>query len=1199
MKAGKPSYRQLARRAHFSVTALSEAAGGVVVPSLAVTLAYVEACDGDRDEWENRWHALMGALAPADGAPGEDTAPYRGLAPFGPEDAPLFFGRERLIRQLRERLAGSAFLALFGPSGAGKSSVLRAGLLPALSEAGAGGDGGEWLVIFLTPGEQPLRRLSIQLANAQGIAAGPVHEALAASPDAIPTLCAQMLSSGADGGHLAIIVDQFEETFTLCHDERERHGFVVALLAAAREPQVHVVLGVRADFYGHCALYPALVSALQDNQVLIGPMEEDDLRAVITGPAQHAGVKVDTELVDLIVDDARGQVGALSLVSHALLETWRHRTGASLTVAAFRATGGLRGAISQTAERVHGELDPAGQGIARGVFLRLTMPGDGTEDTRRRASRAELEASRRGWRTAEVLDTLIAARLVVAEQSTVTIAHEALIRGWPRLRTWLEEDRERLNAQRRLAEAAAEWDEHGRDEAFLYRGTRLSSSHEHPVETLNDLERDFLDAGSRREAAESAGRRRRTRLAGTALVVTTVVVSVLAAVAVFQGGQAREQRDVALSRQLAAEARAELELNPERGLRLARRAYGLWPTVEAESVLRQGIVEDHLLTTIPGLGRAMGVALSADGTRLAASSADGLVRVWPWSPGGLSTGQPIVFRGHRGEALSPKFSPDGRSLAVPGTDATIRIWALPGGAPPVILTGHEGPVWNVAFSPDGRRLASAGQDGTVRLWDAGGAGTPRILRGHEGESTSVVFSPDGRTLASGGHDATIRLWDVTGRGEPRVLRGHTAAIKNVAFSPDGRLLASVSIDGTARVWQANGTTPPVVLHGHQGTVEGLAFSHDGHRLATTSDDATIRVWSPTGSGDPLVLRGHERVVWGAAFSADGTRLVSAGDDGTLRVWDPGGMGLVSVLRGHEKEVWVAAFAPEGRRVFSGGVDGTVRSWDWPAGTHHVLTRHDDEVVGLAVSGDGQRVASAGADGTIQVVDAGGGAKPAALRGHEGVAWSVAFSPDGRWLASAGLDGTLRIWDLTGTRLPLVRRADPKQIRYVAFNPDGRRVATGGQDGTVRIWDAHRDVPPLILRGHQGLVWAVAFSPDGRRLASAGTDGTVRVWPMAGGGEPLVLRGHQNMVWSVAFSPDGRWVAGTGHDGTARIWRTDVATPPVTVGGFAATVEGIEFSREGSLLATAHGDGTVRLWRCTACEPVGDLLARVDRRLAKN
>ncbi|MEV4568575.1 hypothetical protein AB0K12_32810 [Nonomuraea sp. NPDC049419] len=1089
----------------------------------------------------------MRELASAD-SPADDAAPYLGLMSYRKEDAPLFFGRERLVRRLRKRLTDTPLLALFGPSGAGKSSLLRAGLLPALAKSGSA-----WRIAFVTPGERPLRQLAIRLAGLCGIAAAPVERALLDSPESVGLLCAQAMTGTADGARLAVVVDQFEEVFTLCHDEKQRRYYIAALLSAAREPRVRVVLGVRADFYGHCAQHEELVAALQENQVLIGPMEDDDMRAVITGPARQAGVKVDPELVDLVVDEAHGQVGALSLVSHALLETWRHRAGASLTVAAFLATGGLRGAISQTAEHVYGELDPAGQDIARDVFLRLTRPGEGTRDTRRRASRAELEAGRPGRRTSEVLDRLIEARLVVAEENTVTVAHEALIDGWPRLRTWLEEDRERLNGLRRLAEAAVEWEQHGRDETFLYHGTRLATWLDRPADTLSDLERAFLDAGRRREAARSAVRRRRTRLAWTALAATTVVVSVLAGVAVLQGRQAREQRDVALSRQLAAEARAELALDPGRGLNLARRAYRLWPTIEAESVLRQGMVEDHLRATIPGLGRAMGVAFSRDGTRLAVSSADGLVRVWPWRGDGLPAEPPVVLRGHRGEALGPAFSPDGGRLAVPGTDGTIRIWDLSGKTGRITLTGHDGPVWNVAFSPDGRTLASAGRDATIRLWG--------------------LRRPD----------------------RPRVLRGHTAAIKNVVFGPEGRLLASVSTDGTVRVWSLAGDLPPVVLQGHQGSVEGLAFSRDGHFLATTSDDATIRVWSPNGAGDPLVLRGHERVVWGAAFSADGTRLVSAGDDGTVRVWDPHGMGRVSVLRGHEGEAWVAAFGTDDRQVFSGGADGTVRRWDRHAGTHRVLTRHDDQVTGLAVSPDGQRVASAAMDGTIRVT--GGDTEPVLLRGHKGAVWSAAFSHDGRRVASAGQDGALRIWDLTGGSPPLVRWADTDQIRQAAFSPDGRRVATAGQDGTVRLWDAHRDLPPVILRGHRGLVYAVAFSPGGRQLASAGTDGTVRVWPASGQGEPLVLRGHQGMVWAVAFSPDGRWVAGTGNDGTVRIWRTDVAALPITVGGFAARVGGISLSVNGKLVATAHGDATVRLWRCTACEPIDVLLPLVDRRLA--
>ncbi|MEU4539838.1 hypothetical protein AB0G15_33825 [Streptosporangium sp. NPDC023825] len=1192
--AGKPSYRELARRTHFSVTALSEAAGGAVMPSLPVTLAYVEACGGNPEEWRKRWHSLSEETTTAEPARDQEkTSPYLGLMTFGPQDASLFFGRERLLRQVCERMLHTPFLALFGPSGTGKSSLLQAGVLPAVERGDVGGGQG-WRVVCLTPGERPVQELAITLANAQGVAACSVQTALADDPQAVQSMCAQLLAGGAATAHLVIVVDQFEEIFTLCGDRGERDRFVAALLAASAEPRVRLVLSVRADFYAHCAFYPALVAALQDNQILVGPMEEDDLRCAVTRPAQQMGLKVQPELVELVVDEARQEPGALSLVSHALLETWRSQRGASLTVAAYRAAGGVRGAVAQTAERVYGGLGEAEREVARRLFLRLTVPGDGTEDSRRRASRAEMTGGPDSDRAAHVLDTLIAARLITAEEDSVTIAHEALIRGWPRLRSWLEEDRELLWAHLRLTGAAAEWDEHDRDEAFLYRGARLRRWDGQRRDGLNDLEHTFLQASRHREVAEREGRRRRVRTVLAALVSVTVVVSVLAGVAVKQAREAQDQRDVALSRQLAAEARAELQLSPERGLRLARRAYALWPTAEAVAVLRQGVADDHLVATIPGLGRALGVAFSPDGRRLAASSADGLVRVWSWSGEGVTADAPLVLRGHRGEVWSPQFSPDGRRLAAAGLDGTIRVWELSGRVEPVVLTGHDGPVWAVAFSPDGRRLASAGDDGTTGLWDVGG-GEATFLRGHGGAVKGVAFSPDGRFVASGADDGSIRMWSASGGGRPRVLRGHEDAVKTVAFSPDGKILASVSVDGTARLWRTGGKGQPRVLHGHEGTAEGLAFSRDGHRLATTSDDSTVRVWSSTQTGDPLVLRGHQRVVWSASFSADGRRLATAGDDGTVRIWDPRGMGDPSVLRGHEGAAWSAAFTPDGRRVVSGGVDGVVRVWDPAREASRVLRGHKDEVVDVATGPDG-RVASASTDGTLRIWNLTDGSKPVTLRGHKGIVWSVSFSPDGRRVASAGLDGTLRIWDLTGAAPPVVRRADTEQIRYAAFSPDGRQVATGGKDGTVRIWESGGAAEPLVLRGHQGLVWGVAFSPDGRRLASAGTDGTVRIWPTSGGGGALVLRGHQNVVWWVAFSPDGRWVAGTGHDGTVRIWRTDMVAPPVTVGGFATSVESVEFSPDDGRIATTHGDGTVRLWRCTACEPIERLLARVDRLL---
>ena len=1157
-------------------------------------MAYVRACGGDCVGWEARWHELVTELAPAaPAAESELGAPYLGLATFEPHDAQRFFGREPLVEQLVRQVAELSFLAVFAPSGAGKSSLLRAGLLPRIAADTVAG-GPEWVSILVTPGERPVEELAVHLANANSVAAGAVYAALAADPVGIRLAVRQILAERAKTARLLIVVDQFEEVFTHCRQERDRSDFIAILLAAAEEPNVRVVLGVRADFYARCLVYPELMAALHGRQVLVGPLDDDGLRQVITGPALDAGLTVEPALVEVVVGDAGGQPGALPLMSHALLETWRRRRGTRLTLADYQAAGGVRGAIAQTAERVYGKFDEIERLLTREIFLRLTALGEGTEDTRRRAARAELVDGPDAPRVCGVLSRLTAARLVTLDDECVTVAHEALIQEWPRLRGWLAEDRDLLRSHRRLTEAATEWDQHRREEGFLYRGARLAMWQERQTIRLNEVEHEFLTQSRAHEARELQAGRRRRRLALAGLSVTVAVVSLLAAVALVQADRAANERDLALSRQLTAESRGQLQLDPQRALDLARQAYTVQPTVEAELALRQAVADYRTRAVVPvASGQAFGVAFSPDGRSLAATGAAGEVSVWAWTGESVAERR-VQFQGHAGRVWSPAFSPDGARLATAGSDGTVRIWRTDGSGTPVVLAGHTGPVWAVVFSPDGRRVASAGEDATVRIWDAYGIGTPTILRGHQTVAVGVAFSPDGQRLASTSHDGTVRIWDLVGRSDPIVLHGPQAGTKTVLFSPDGARLASASSDGTAWVWPVDGAGTPVVLRGHEGTVEGLAISPDGRWLATTSDDTTVRVWNAAGTGEPLILRGHKHTVWSVAFSPDGTRLASASEDGTIRIWDPRGAGDPVLLRGHAGAVWTAVFTPDGQRVISGGEDRTVRVWD-PSGRADplLLGDHDQEVFELRMSADGRRVASASRDGTIRIWDATGTGKadPIVLRGHEGPAWIADFSPDGNLIASAGSDGTLRIWNTTGDHAPLVRRAETGQIRHAAFSPDGKHVATAGEDGTVRIWDTTGQTQPLILHGHQGFVWAVAYSPDGHNLASVGVDGTVRVWSTTNDRPPLILRGHHGFVWYVTYSPDGRWIASTGKDASVRLWQTVGAATPITYRGFGASVETIHFSPDSSHLLTTHDDGTIRIWRCHACDPIDQVLAK--------
>lgn len=1147
--AGRPNYRQLAGHTGYSMTTLSEAAGGEALPSLPVTLAYVDACAGDTAVWEARWHAVAEELANAGGGPVE---PYLGLASFEPHHAEWFFGREELVRDLRARIERTPFLAVFGASGSGKSSLLRAGLVSSVRA------GGGWTIVLLTPGRFPVETFEARLAEA---------------------------GEGPPAQRVLVVVDQFEEIFTLCADEQERVAFVDRITAAA-DGGTRIVLGARADFFARCAQYPRLVAALRDHQVLIGQMDADSLRSVVRQPALRAGMKVEAALVEAIVAESLGEPGALPLVSHALFETWKRRSGTTMTLAGYRKAGGVHGAIAQTAERVYTSLDDDTRSFARDVFLRMTALGEGTEDTRRRVTRAELLDEQH--HATDLLARLADARLITLGEDTVEVAHEALIRCWPRLTGWLAEDREQLTSHRRLTNAATDWDDHGRDEGLLYRGVRLGEWDERDTARLNRIEREFLTAGRRQAQAERNATRRRTRLLLIGLTSFAVVLALLAGSAVVQAGRAEQGQQLAFSRQLVANARAQFQLDPELGLLLSRQAFEVTRTEETEMALRQATFESRVRATLSGHdGKITGVAYSPDGQHLATSGADGKIQVWRR---GSALTDPVVLWGHTGDVWSPVFSPDGRQVVAAGTDGTVTVWNWTAGARyPVVLRGHGRRVWSAAFSPDGRHVASAGDDGTVRVWPVTGVGEPVVLRGHVGRTLGVVFSHDGQKVFSGGGDGTVRGWDLATRQTTVVLRGHDDSVEALALSPDGRTIATASTDGTVRRWDLTSPTGgSVVLGSHDGTAEGVSFSRDGRRVASTGNDGTVRVWNLDHRSGPLILRGHRGTVNAAAFSPDGRQLASVSEDGTARLWDSAQLGDPEVLRGHEGAVWAAAATPDGRLVASASADGTVRIWQrGSTGEPTVLRGHDGDVLGLSFSADGRYLVSAGDDGTVRVWPVGSAHEPVVHRGHDGRVWTAAFSPDGSRLASAGDDGTVRIWAMDDRTEPVIVHPGEGPVRYVAYSPDGRHVASAGLDGTVRVLDPAHPAAATVLRGHRGLVWSVAFSPDGSRLVSGGNDGTARVWNTAGG-EPVVLTGHQGIVWGAVFSADGRHVVTAGNDTTVRFWKSSETGTPLVLHGFGASVESARFVADGHFVS-AHDDGTVRIWECLPCRPIDELV----------
>ncbi|MFC7895433.1 hypothetical protein [Streptomyces sp. NPDC057381] len=475
-EAGSPTYREMSRRAGYSAPTLSGAAAGERLPSLPVTLAYVRACNGPDTHWERRWHATAAEVAalPA-GRNTDDPSPYRGLARFGTNDSDLFFGRGPLVNELVDLTHEHRFVALVGASGSGKSSLLRAGLVPALR----------------TPADRARRPAAIRICT----------------PGPTPLQTHGHLFTPADTGDrdtdTVLLVDQFEEIFTLCRDPEERAGFLQRLLSpctAGARSRLRVVVAVRADFYGRCADHPALVDALNTATLLVGPMSPEQVRDAIVKPAAAGRLVVERELTARIVADVAREPGALPLMSHALLELWHRRRARTLTLDAYQAIGGVQGAVAHTAEEVFATFTKAQTETARALLLRLVTPGENAPDTRRPADRAELTVS---TEAEDVLETLVRARLVSVDDDGVDLTHEALITAWPRLCAWVDADRERMRLQRRLTEAAREWEQLDRDPGALYRGARLLAARNAfmrptgPVPDLTPLEEEFLTTSVR------------------------------------------------------------------------------------------------------------------------------------------------------------------------------------------------------------------------------------------------------------------------------------------------------------------------------------------------------------------------------------------------------------------------------------------------------------------------------------------------------------------------------------------------------------------------------------------------------------------------------------------------------------------------------------------------------------------------------
>lgn len=824
--------------------------------------------------------------------------PYKGLRAFHQEDASDFFGREELTEQLLGRMAEqvhlSRFLAVVGPSGSGKSSVVRAGLVPALRQGKLAGSE-RWLIVEMLPGSHPLEELDAVLLS---IAANPpatLMELLEGDERGLIRAAKRVLPQD-ETVELALIIDQFEEVFTLVEDEPARVHFLESLHAAITNPRsrIRVIITLRADFYDRPLLYPDPGDLIRRRTEVVLPLSAEELERAIVRPAQKVGVAVERELVAAIIKDVGEQPGSLPLLQYALTELFERRVGRTMTLGAYRESGGVLGALGKRAEETYLGLAEGEQEAARQLFLRLVTLGEGVEDTRRRVRRAELEAVSGNTLAIErVIIEFGRYRLLTFDRDSVTrgatveVAHEALIRTWDRLREWLEASRERLRVQRQLLLAAADWTASGHDPSYLASGVRLSQFETLAVEkdpalavALTGEERAYVQASVTRREGERSAREQQRRRVMLGLVGGMVLTLILAAFAVVQSVQANDQRNVAVveanarataeaqsevrrkeaeeqqrlafSRELAAKSRSNLSINPNLSLLLAIEAAKAAQTEEAEDALRSALIETqpHAVLRYPPGSAVTSAAFNSTGEWVATTSDSNITRVWEVSERTGNSGNVVAELSPPDETPGGSandlekgvvFRPDGKQVAVISSDR-VRVWDVETHSVVMELTGHIRDVNSAAFSPDGERIVTAGSDKTARVWDVKTGQTLLSLTGHTDRVNDAAFSPDGERIVTAGADDTARLWDA-GTGQPiRELRGHTDGVNSAAFSTDGERIVTAGNEGTTRVWDASTGRSLRELQGHAGAVTGAAFSPDGKLVVTGGVDNTTRVW---------------------------------------------------------------------------------------------------------------------------------------------------------------------------------------------------------------------------------------------------------------------------------------------------------------------------------------------------------------------